>query len=95
MKPMDHVFRSLGQINERSFEQSRISCRGRKLLQFLGTGTFSEFTVVKEICLAKIDPAAPLDKVCLIGCAICTGYGAAINTAKVPQHDTHCPDRSG
>ncbi|XP_032404144.1 alcohol dehydrogenase 1-like isoform X2 [Xiphophorus hellerii] len=74
---------SAGRIDERSFERSRISCRGRKLLQFLGTSSFSEFTVVKEISVAKIDPAAPLDKVCLIGCAICTGYGAAVNTAKV------------
>uniref|UniRef100_A0A3B3VVQ1 Alcohol dehydrogenase 1-like n=1 Tax=Poecilia latipinna TaxID=48699 RepID=A0A3B3VVQ1_9TELE len=63
--------------------RSRISCRGRKLLQFLGTSSFSEFTVVKEMSVAKIDPAAPLDRVCLIGCAICTGYGAAVNTAKV------------
>ncbi|XP_017158860.1 alcohol dehydrogenase 1-like [Poecilia reticulata] len=54
-----------------------------QLQEAVGTSSFSEFTVVKEISAAKIDPAAPLDKVCLIGCAICTGYGAAVNTAKV------------
>jgi S-(hydroxymethyl)glutathione dehydrogenase/alcohol dehydrogenase len=49
----------------------------------MGTSTFSEYTVVAEISLAKVDPAAPADKVCLLGCGIPTGYGAAINTAKV------------
>uniref|UniRef100_A0A8D0H4Q8 Alcohol dehydrogenase 4 (class II), pi polypeptide n=1 Tax=Sphenodon punctatus TaxID=8508 RepID=A0A8D0H4Q8_SPHPU len=47
------------------------------------SSTFSEYTVVGENSLAKIDAAAPLDKVCLIGCGFSTGYGAAINTAKV------------
>ncbi|MEQ2173226.1 hypothetical protein GOODEAATRI_029762, partial [Goodea atripinnis] len=49
---------------------------------------FSEYTVVKELALAKIDPAAPLDKVCVIGCAICTGYGAAVNSAKIEPGST-------
>lgn len=49
----------------------------------MGTSTFSEYTVINQIAVAKIDPAAPLDKVCLLGCGICTGYGAAVNTAKV------------
>lgn len=49
----------------------------------MGTSTFSEYTVVADISLAKVDPSAPLDKVCLLGCGISTGYGAALNTAKV------------
>uniref|UniRef100_A0AAV2JDE2 Alcohol dehydrogenase-like N-terminal domain-containing protein n=1 Tax=Knipowitschia caucasica TaxID=637954 RepID=A0AAV2JDE2_KNICA len=46
---------------------SRFSCKGKKILQFCGTSTFSEYTVVRQINLAKIHPDAPLDKVCLIG----------------------------
>ncbi|KAK5857026.1 hypothetical protein PBY51_010296 [Eleginops maclovinus] len=70
------------------FPESRFTCRGKTLLQFSGTSTFSEYTVVDQIAVAKIDPAAPLDKVCLIGCGICTGYGAAVNTAKVEPGST-------
>lgn len=57
--------------------------QGKPVYRFLGASTFSEYTVVEDITLAKINSAAPLDKVCLIGCGIPTGYGAAINTAKV------------
>ena len=49
----------------------------------MGTSTFSEYTVLPEISLAKINKAAPLDKVCLLGCGITTGIGAVLNTAKV------------
>ncbi|XP_064631189.1 alcohol dehydrogenase class-3-like [Lineus longissimus] len=56
---------------------------GRSVLQMAATGTFSEYTVINEIQLAKIDKAAPMEKVCLIGCGFSTGYGAALNTAKV------------
>lgn len=63
--------------------ESRFTCKGKRLLQFTGTSTFAEYTVVNELAVAKIDSAAPLDKVCLLGCGVCTGYGAAINTAKV------------
>lgn len=62
---------------------SRFSCKGKQVLHFMGTSTFSEYTVVADISLAKIDRSAPLDKVCLLGCGISTGYGAALNTAKV------------
>lgn len=62
---------------------TRFSCKGKSLFHFMGCSTFSEFTVVAEISLAKVDPKAPLDKVCLLGCGITTGYGAALNTAKV------------
>lgn len=66
-----------------ALDESRFTCRGKKVLQFMGTSTFSEYTVMNQVAVAKIDPAAPLDKVCLLGCGICTGYGAAVNTAKV------------
>ncbi|XP_029973572.1 alcohol dehydrogenase 1-like [Salarias fasciatus] len=67
---------------------SRLTCKGKKLTQFTRTSTFSEYTVVKQSALAKIDPGAPLDKVCLLGCGISTGYGAAVNTAKVEPGST-------
>ncbi|KAK1893919.1 Alcohol dehydrogenase 1 [Dissostichus eleginoides] len=67
---------------------SRFTCKGKKVLQFMGTSTFSEYTVVNQMAVAKIDPAAPLDKVCLLGCGISTGYGAAVNTAKVEPGST-------
>ncbi|XP_062383440.1 alcohol dehydrogenase 1-like isoform X4 [Sardina pilchardus] len=62
---------------------SRFSCRGRVILQFMGTSTFSEYTVLNQIAVAKISDDARLDRVCLLGCGISTGYGAAINTAQV------------
>jgi S-(hydroxymethyl)glutathione dehydrogenase/alcohol dehydrogenase len=49
----------------------------------MGTSTFSEYTVLPEIAVAKVNPQAPLDKVCLLGCGITTGIGAVLNTAKV------------
>ncbi|KAK7904626.1 hypothetical protein WMY93_017233 [Mugilogobius chulae] len=67
---------------------SRLSCKGTKILQFSGISTFSEYTVVREINLVKIHPDAPLDKVCLIGCGICTGYGSAVNVAKIEEGST-------
>ncbi|XP_035530304.1 alcohol dehydrogenase 1-like [Morone saxatilis] len=68
--------------------ESRFTCKGKKVLQFTGTSTFSEYTVVNQMAVAKIDPAAPLEKVCLLGCGISTGYGAAVNTAKVEPGST-------
>jgi S-(hydroxymethyl)glutathione dehydrogenase/alcohol dehydrogenase len=62
---------------------SRFSCKGQPLLHYMGTSTFSEYTVLPEIAVAKINPKAPLDKVCLLGCGITTGIGAVLNTAKV------------
>jgi len=67
---------------------SRFSARGKTLHHYMGTSTFSQYTVVPEIALAKINPAAPLDKVCLLGCGITTGIGAVLNTAKVQQGST-------
>jgi S-(hydroxymethyl)glutathione dehydrogenase/alcohol dehydrogenase len=62
---------------------SRLSCGGVKLHHFMGTSTFAEATVLPEISLAKIRSDAPLDKVCLLGCAVTTGIGAVLNTAKL------------
>jgi S-(hydroxymethyl)glutathione dehydrogenase/alcohol dehydrogenase len=62
---------------------SRLSKNGKMLHHFMGTSTFAEYTVLPEIALAKIRPDAPLDKVCLFGCAVSTGIGAVLNTAKV------------
>ena len=62
---------------------SRFSLGGKTLYHYMGTSTFSEYTVLPEIALAKINAEAPLEKVCLLGCGITTGIGAVINTAKV------------
>ncbi|HKQ25991.1 MAG TPA: S-(hydroxymethyl)glutathione dehydrogenase/class III alcohol dehydrogenase [Burkholderiales bacterium] len=62
---------------------SRFSLGGQKLHHYMGTSTFSRYTVVPEIALARIREDAPFDKVCYIGCGVTTGIGAVINTAKV------------
>ena len=62
---------------------SRFSLGGKRLFHYMGTSTFSNYTVVPEIALAKIREDAPFDKVCYIGCGVTTGIGAVINTAKV------------
>ncbi|GAB5570616.1 alcohol dehydrogenase E chain isoform X1 [Prionailurus iriomotensis] len=66
----------------------RFTCRGKPIYHFLGISTFSQYTVVDEISVAKIDEAAPLEKVCLIGCGFSTGYGSAVKVAKVTQGST-------
>ncbi len=62
---------------------SRFSLNGDRLYHYMGCSTFSNFTVLPEIAVAKIREDAPFDKVCYIGCGITTGLGAVINTAKV------------
>ncbi|MBY0483119.1 S-(hydroxymethyl)glutathione dehydrogenase/class III alcohol dehydrogenase [Nitrosomonas sp.] len=62
---------------------SRFSLGGKPLFHYMGTSTFSNYTVVPEIALAKIRKEAPFDKVCYIGCGVTTGIGAVIYTAKV------------
>ncbi len=62
---------------------SRFSSGGKQILHFMGTSTFSEYTVLPEIAVAKVSQTAPLEKVCLLGCGITTGIGAVLNTAKV------------
>ncbi len=67
---------------------SRFSKAGKTIFHYMGTSTFSEYTVLPEISVAKISPKAPLDKVCLLGCGITTGIGAVLNTAKVEAGST-------
>ena len=62
---------------------SRFSLGGKTIHHYMGTSTFSEYTVLPEIALAKINKEAPLEKVCLLGCGVTTGIGAVLNTAKV------------
>lgn len=61
----------------------RFSKNGSDIFHYMGCSTFSEYTVVPEIALAKINKKAPLESVCLLGCGITTGIGAVLNTAKV------------
>ncbi|WP_456238060.1 S-(hydroxymethyl)glutathione dehydrogenase/class III alcohol dehydrogenase [Nitrogeniibacter aestuarii] len=62
---------------------SRFSKDGETIFHYMGCSTFSEYTVLPEISLAKISKDAPLEKVCLLGCGVTTGIGAVLNTAKV------------
>ncbi|EOD50409.1 Alcohol dehydrogenase superfamily zinc-containing [Neofusicoccum parvum] len=60
---------------------SRFKCKGKDLLHFMGTSTFSQYTVVADISVVAIKQNAPMDRTCLLGCGITTGYGAAVITA--------------
>ncbi|KAK9096361.1 hypothetical protein Sjap_021858 [Stephania japonica] len=62
--------------------KSRFTIKGKPIYHFVGTSTFSEYTVVHVGCVAKINPQAPLDKVCVLSCGVSTGLGAALNVAK-------------
>ncbi len=63
----------------------RFRARGKNILHFMGTSTFSQYTVVADISVVAITDKAPMDRTCLLGCGITTGYGAAVVTAKVEQ----------
>ncbi|TXH49228.1 MAG: S-(hydroxymethyl)glutathione dehydrogenase/class III alcohol dehydrogenase [Cellvibrionales bacterium] len=67
---------------------TRFSKDGKPIYHYMGTSTFSEYTVLPEIAVAKINKTAPLDKVCLLGCGITTGIGAVLNTAKAEAGST-------
>ncbi|KAI9521481.1 hypothetical protein NQZ68_007797 [Dissostichus eleginoides] len=67
---------------------SRISYNGQQVYQFLGVSSFSQYTVVPDTSLAKIRSDAPLNKVCLLGCGVSTGYGAAVKAAKVEERSS-------
>ena len=67
---------------------TRFSYNGQPIYHYMGCSTFSEYTVVAEVSLAVVNPAAALDKVCLLGCGVTTGIGAVHNTAKVKAGDT-------
>ncbi|MBJ6986031.1 MULTISPECIES: S-(hydroxymethyl)glutathione dehydrogenase/class III alcohol dehydrogenase [unclassified Devosia] len=62
---------------------SRFSFEGKPIYHYMGCSTFSNYTVMPEIAVAKIDSSAAFDKVCYVGCGVTTGIGAVINTAKV------------
>lgn len=67
---------------------TRFFKNGKPIYHYMGTSTFSEYTVIPEISLAKINKKAPLEKVCLLGCGVTTGLGAVAKTAKVKAGDT-------
>jgi S-(hydroxymethyl)glutathione dehydrogenase/alcohol dehydrogenase len=67
---------------------SRFSQNGKTIYHYMGCSTFSAYTVLPEISLAKVNPTAPLEEVCLLGCGVTTGMGAVMNTAKVKEGDT-------
>ncbi len=67
---------------------SRFSYKGQPVLHYMGTSTFTNYTVVPEIALAKIRKDVPFDKICYIGCGVTTGLGAVLFTAKVEPNTT-------
>ncbi len=67
---------------------TRFSYQGQPIYHYMGCSTFSEYTVVAEVSLAKINPNANSEQVCLLGCGVTTGLGAVKNTAKVQAGDT-------
>lgn len=64
---------------------TRFKCKGKDLLHFMGTSTFSQYTVVADISVVAVQQDAPMEKTCLLGCGITTGYGAARITADVEE----------
>lgn len=67
---------------------TRFSYNGEPVYHYMGCSTFSEYTVVAEVSLAKVNPDANPEHVCLLGCGVTTGLGAVKNTAKVQEGDT-------
>lgn len=67
---------------------SRFTCKGKSLFHYMGTSTFSEYTVVADVSIVKIRDDAPLEKICLLACGITTGIGAVRNTSKVEPGST-------
>ena len=67
---------------------TRFSYNGQPIYHYMGCSTFSEYTVVAEVSLARINPQANPEQVCLLGCGVTTGLGAVKNTAKVQEGDT-------
>lgn len=67
---------------------TRFYKEGQPIYHYMGCSTFSEYTVLPEISLAKVNPKAPLDEVCLLGCGVTTGMGAVLKTARVQKGDT-------
>jgi len=69
-------------------KKCRFSVNGKPIHHFIGLSTFSEYTVVHISCVAKVNPEAPLDRICLLGCGVPTGLGAAWNGGKVKAGDS-------
>ncbi|MBL4238835.1 S-(hydroxymethyl)glutathione dehydrogenase/class III alcohol dehydrogenase [Vibrio fluvialis] len=67
---------------------TRFYKNGEPIFHYMGCSTFSEYTVLPEISLAKVNKEAPLEEICLLGCGVTTGMGAVMNTAKVKKGDT-------
>ena len=67
----------------RSDNSVRFHKDGKPIYHFMGTSTFSEYTVLHEVSVAKVNEKAPLEKICLLGCGVSTGWGAVFNTCKV------------
>ncbi|RCK28807.1 S-(hydroxymethyl)glutathione dehydrogenase/class III alcohol dehydrogenase [Thalassospira lucentensis] len=67
---------------------TRFSQNGKPIFHYMGCSTFSEYSVLPEISLAKINKTAPLEEVCLLGCGVTTGMGATTNAAKVQKGDS-------
>ncbi|KAI5937817.1 all-trans-retinol dehydrogenase [NAD(+)] ADH4 isoform X1 [Manis javanica] len=95
LSPLTNLCQKLSRVKNPIIDQelmedktSRFTCKGKPVYHFMGTSTFSQYTVVSDINLAKVDDDANLKKICLIGCGFSTGYGAAINTAKVTPGST-------
>ena len=63
--------------------RSRFSCTGNEVFHYMGCSTFSNFTVLPEIAVAKVREDAPFEKICYVGCGVTTGVGAVVYTAKV------------
>ena len=69
-------------------DKPRFTYKGKPIYHFMGTSTFSEYTVLHEVSVAKVRKDAPLDKIALLGCGVSTGWGAVWNTAKVEKGTT-------
>ena len=67
---------------------TRFSLKGRPILHYMGTSSFSEHVVLPEIAVSRINPEAPLAEVCLLGCVVTAGIGAVLNTAQVSAGST-------
>jgi S-(hydroxymethyl)glutathione dehydrogenase/alcohol dehydrogenase len=72
----------------RGDDKPRFTYKGEPIFHFMGTSTFSQYTVVHEVSVAKVSQEAPLDTVSLLGCGVSTGWGAVWNTAKVEKGST-------
>jgi len=68
-------------------ESVRFTCKGQPIYHYMGTSTFSEYTVVADVSVVKVDPKPSLQKLCLLGCGVTTGFGAATKTVKVEEGD--------